>query len=299
MLRPWVLGRFGIDGKPVRPRVGGVAALTRRGPVTQAQLDFADWFSVQFKAAIEHLIAGDAKDEFEEYLVIWAVNLGVLALDVFEAVVLLLKANKERSAYIVSRALLDYHIRLRYYVIEAEAVRSEFLATNRKHPKNYLQKMQAYQDYTNTEDKLFAIIKGRDRHEWGDISEKEQQRILRKMEKVGNIHSRRVHEMLKTAEPKSVGDYYSHHQFQSGYLHGDQITFVDTIKSGTVAEKNIEVNWESQRLSGHITLGDSFLWCYEMLTSIEMFRGWAYAKDAAFQKAYFAFQRDIFDGPKP
>lgn len=267
----------------------------RRGQVAQAQLEFADWFAGVFKSAIEHVISGDAKDEFGEYLVVWAVNLGVLALDVFESVVLLLKANKGRSAYMVSRALLDYHIRLRYYVVEGLKVREKWIAKKRKHIKNYLQQMQAYQDYHNTEDKLFAIIKGRNTQTWGDISEDDKERIIEKLKAENKIHSRRVYEMLKTAAPKSVGDYYAHHQFQSGYLHGDQITLVDTIKSGTVVDHNLQVNWDSQRLSTHITLGDSYLWCYEMLKSVEMFQGWAYGKDASFTRAYFAFQQDIFE----
>lgn len=195
----------------------------------------------------------------------------------------------------LSRALLDYHIRLRYYIVEGFALRDEWIAKRHKRIKNYLQRMQAYQDYHNTEDKLFAIVKGRNTHVWGDISESDKRRIVEKLQKEYTVYSRRVDEMLKKAEPKSVGDYYAHHKFQSGYLHGDQITFIDTIKSGTVAERNMELNWESQRLSGRITLGDAYLWCHEMLHSFEMIQGWAYGKEAAFKRAFYAFRHDKFE----
>ena len=71
-------------------------------------------------------------DEIKAYLRDWAIVLGVLARDVFESVVCLLDADKVRGANMLSRALIDYDIRLRYYVVQYLKVRAKYRARNKR-----------------------------------------------------------------------------------------------------------------------------------------------------------------------
>jgi hypothetical protein len=68
---------------------------------------------------LEMLAAEPAPDAAHAALARWAAHLGGLAADVFEALVVLLDAGKTRAAYVLSRALIDQHVRLRYYVVQA------------------------------------------------------------------------------------------------------------------------------------------------------------------------------------
>jgi len=67
---------------------------------------------------VETLRAGTPKSELEQYLWDWAIVLGVLARDVLGSTVLLLNADQRRVANMLGRALADYDIRLRYYVVQ-------------------------------------------------------------------------------------------------------------------------------------------------------------------------------------
>lgn len=271
----------------------------RRWPkqITEKQFKFAAEFLDVFKSSIENLAANKPEDTFDEYLSIWAVNLGVLAHDVFRSVTLLLKQGEVRTAYMLSRPLLDYHIRLRYYVIQSREPKEKWIANNRRSIKNYLKRTDAYKDWNNAREKIFSILAKRSQQEWGDIASDDRARIEATLKAEKEVFSRRIDYMLEIAQPEKRGDYYSHHQLQSAFLHGDQVTAVNTMEKQTVdGEETLELHWNDKKFSPRITLGDSYLWCYEILASIEMFRGWAYGKDYSFRQAYFAFMLDDEQG---
>ena len=66
----------------------------------------------------------------------WAVVLGVLADDVFESVVDLLNRNRIRGGNMLSRALEDYDVRLRYYIVQSMKVLAKYKTKGITSPKN-------------------------------------------------------------------------------------------------------------------------------------------------------------------
>jgi hypothetical protein len=112
-----------------------------------------------FKRSINHVISNLPTDDFDDYLSNWAVSLGVLAHDVLRSCIALLKLTHVRAAYMLQRPLLDYHLRLRYYIIQSKGPRKKWLNKGRRNIKNYLAQCHAYQDWKNAEDKIYDIIK--------------------------------------------------------------------------------------------------------------------------------------------
>src|SRR5581483_12160295 len=70
----------------------------------------------------EMLLEDDVSDDATRALTRWAAALSVLALDVYESLVVLLREGKHRAAFMLARTLIDAHVRLRYYVVQARAV---------------------------------------------------------------------------------------------------------------------------------------------------------------------------------
>lgn len=71
---------------------------------------------------LEMLAAQDESDPARTALASWAAYLGGLAAETFAGVVALLAAGKPRAGYMLARALIDQHVRLRYYIVQAREV---------------------------------------------------------------------------------------------------------------------------------------------------------------------------------
>lgn len=271
-----------------------VVTLIPRQILTDTHLEFADWFLDKFRNAIDHASDYPRQDPFYNCLGNWAVTLGVLATDVFSAIVELLKRGGGRPPYMLSRALLDYNVRLRYYINQSEVAKQHWKTSEHRSLKNSLQKMHAYQDWENASDKIWSQLKQRTAPNFGNIPENLRSEIIERLKGSYRVTSRRVHYMLCKTKFNQSQDYYVEHQFRSGFLHGDQIAIFDIIDSNAPTF-GIQLNWESGKLNDCITLGNSFLWCWEMLESIERIDGWCYAKDQTFERAWFAFKMGSFD----
>lgn len=59
------------------------------------------------------------EDHVRSYLYDWAIYLGVLAKEVFEAEIELIKSGHFRACSLLSRSLAEYDVRLRFYVVQA------------------------------------------------------------------------------------------------------------------------------------------------------------------------------------
>lgn len=106
---------------------------------------------------VDDLAESVPRDE-REPLWHWAVVLGVLAADVFESSVLLLDANHIRGGNILSRALVDYDVRMRYYIVQYLKWRKKY--ENRKNVtlSDMRAKMHAARDWDNAPFKLGSIL---------------------------------------------------------------------------------------------------------------------------------------------
>ncbi len=193
----------------------------------------------------------------------------------------------------LQRPLLDYHTRLRYYVLQASKSKAKWEANGKKSTKNYLQQCDVYTDWRNAEDKVFDIIAKRGDRMVGldEMSKDARKYVLDKLAKEKRIFSRRVSHMAEVTKDTAFGSFYLEHQILSGHLHGDQITIIETIRDGDLAKGNLEVYWQSERLSPYLVLANAFVYCHEFMKSIEMIRGWCYAKDSSLSHAFRKLRR--------
>lgn len=258
-----------------------------RAPITEDQFAFMEEFTASFQRAIEHVLWNPPKDQFDDMLSDWAIHLGILAHDVLGSLIALLRLGRVRSAYMLQRPLLDYHLRLRYYVKQSEEPKKKWIAKGRRSLKNYLQQCHAYKDWRNAEDKVYDVIAKRGPSIRGldELPDDLKQSVTKKLTKKKEILTRRTWEMCKAAEDPTYGSFYLENQVLSAHLHGDQMAIIDTMRRDGPSG-DLRLRWETESLKAYPILGNAYIYCYEFLCSIEMFRGWSYAKDGSYAQAF-------------
>lgn len=229
------------------------------GALTEELLTFCDDLSECLRVNIEMLREDTGQDQIEAYLWDWAIVLGVLSRDVFESVVTLLDADKVRGANMISRALIDYDIRLRYYVVQCKKKRCRKKPRKKFTLKNLKGQIRAIQDWENANYKLISVLDLYDPNLWPPEIRKEIDRILSSNEKA---RSNRFSSMLaflirKEVEVRGVLPFladklvyrYSNMlpmwRMDSAFLHGDQVVVSDVLefdengkKTGLVFERS-------------------------------------------------------------
>lgn len=229
-------------------------------------------------------------DELEAYLYDWAIVLGVLATDVFESVVVLLRAGKIRGANMLSRALVDYDVRLRYYVVQSIRLR-------RRHksgppvPLQFLRKqMHAARDWENADFKLANVLNLYTPSVWPEEIRFALEERLSTGETEQNAAFSQMLEFLQENESTLRGliptwrehteERYSKMlagwRMQSAFLHGDQVIisdvldFKDDVKTGV---------WFKYSLAPvNLVLFLAIDHTLQTLASIGMIRGWAHGQ---------------------
>jgi hypothetical protein len=265
--------------------------MTDRDPITDDEFAFMDDFAERFKRAIEHVISSPPSDDFDDYLSSWAVSLGVLAHDVLRSLIALLKLRHVRTPYMLGRPLLDYHLRLRYYIIQAKEPREKWISKGKRKTKNYLAQCHAYQDWKNSEDKIYDIAKKQGAKGLERLPDRERRKIQAKLDKEKKILTRRISYICEQTANEMLGNLYLENQILSAHLHGDQITLIETSRAGDIAKGTLSVYWESERLKPYLVLANAFVYCHEIMVSIEMIKGWCYAKDSTFWEGFRRLRR--------
>lgn len=198
---------------------------------------------------------GTPRKDVEEYLWDWAIVLAVLARDVFDSTVILLNAGQLRGANMLSRALVDYDIRLRYYVVQYLKVREKY----KKKPHVSLKdKMEAARDWDNWNYKLGKVLNLYDPSVWPEEIRESLTDLMKSEEKERGSHFADMVAFLLKHEVKvrQIIPYYAgptkyryasmraNWRMQSAFLHGDQVIVSDVIefdsdggKTGAIIEK--------------------------------------------------------------
>jgi len=236
---------------------------------------------------IDLLRGDDEFDELEEYLYDWAVVLGVLAADVFESVVVLLRAGKIRGANMLSRALVDYDVRLRYYVVQSIGLRHRHKAGPTVPLPLLKKQMHAARDWENADFKLASILNLYDPNMWPKEIRDALEEKLRTGETAQNAAFSQMLEFLQQNEANIRGlipTWREHAEerydkmlagwrMQSAFLHGDQVIisdvldFKDNVKTGAWFKCSLApVNVILFLAVDHIL---------QVMASIGMIRSWA------------------------
>jgi hypothetical protein len=190
------------------------------------------------EAAIDEQVSTHVRD--------WAVVLGVLSDDVFESVVYLLNADKIRAANMLSRALEDYDVRLRYYGVQSMKARAKYKRKAIKSPKNVSGTIRAARDWDNANYKLVSVLNLYDPALWPPEMRDEMNRVLSSNEEERNNSFSAMLEWLVNHEAdvrgvlRIIGDQdklvfrYSNMlptwRVQSAFLHGDQVVVSDVLE---------------------------------------------------------------------
>jgi hypothetical protein len=183
---------------------------------------------VKVNLDLELLAERKNKDDIERHLAAWAIVLGVFALETFEAILLLLRAGKLRAAFMLCRALTEYHVRLRYYIIQAKPI-AESNSREAIPYKHLLLQVHAIRDYKNADAKIAKVL-----HEYrlAYVSEAERIEILRQIEKNETLHEQHFREMCEVVASEDAAVWeigYAQFKLQSAFMHGDQMAITDVM----------------------------------------------------------------------
>jgi hypothetical protein len=172
----------------------------------------------------------------------WAIVLGVLALDVFQSIVLLLDNEKRRGASMLARALVDYDVRLRYYIVQALPAIEGFRKNSTIDVKHILDQMHAVEDWNNADASLLlGVVNGYDDEFISEKAKKGLEDLISRNEnRLGRDFSS-MHRFLLENEkrirgvmPHAAGSLLLEYRnmkpnwhMQSAFLHGDQAILTD------------------------------------------------------------------------
>ncbi len=161
------------------------------------------------------------EDPLASMLRIWAVYLAVLGAEMLRATLILVRRNEVRAAFALSRTLIEYYIRIRYYKRDADQTLSGWQA-GELGPAG-LNNTMAYRDWHNAEAKLRGYMKKMPDLDMTMLSAETRAdfELLRQNER---IHTQRWNTMRDVAETIEARSKFIDVEYglRSGYLHGDQ-----------------------------------------------------------------------------
>jgi len=196
----------------------------------------------------------EPNSELEVYLYDWALVLVVIALDLFESHTELLLAKRFRAAAIVRRSLIDYAIRLRYYIVQAIKPMTAYAEKPSIPLDKIKQQIHAVNDWDQSDASLISKGAEYDHEFWPDSLKVAFEQYLANPTDPTQRNTPAMAYYLINNEPKMRGMYApaAEHLLmryraavaawinQSIYVHGDQgvvtdvIEYKNNIKTGNI-----------------------------------------------------------------
>jgi hypothetical protein len=241
--------------------------------ITPEQWALVEQMIPDFKINLELLAERKNENEIERYLAAWAIVLGVLALEVFEAILILLRADKLRAAFMLCRALAEYHVRLRFYILQAKPIAE----SNRRKPipeEHLHQQIQAIRDYKNADAKIANLLH---QHRLEYVSEVERIEILRQIEKSETLHEQHFREMCEAVAKEDAAVWeigYAEFKLQSAFMQRDQMAITDVM--GVDDGTSPVVHLKSPAVSSLTLLAEATWFLTRIMDSFGRVHGWAY-----------------------
>jgi hypothetical protein len=261
------------------------AILLAKSHVTESMYECADEFVRDFQenfgvlgTGIQSLKTDPPKPtaEFTQALLYWCIVLGVLALDSFKSLIVLLKANRLRAAVMLSRSLIDYSVRLRYYVEQAKTPVAGLARNPKIDPKYIRDQVHAYRDWFNADTKLVGIL---GLYPAEVIPDEARSTILEELARENQRYDQRFNDMLKVAAPSNRRSEQVYHDAtlatwlmaSAPLLHGDQAVITDVIRRrGETTEAEID----SPSALPRTLLMEAVSHMEDLLQSFAMVHGW-------------------------
>jgi hypothetical protein len=255
---------------------------------------FAEELADQTWKNVSLLREDSGYDEVTAYLYDWSVILAVLGLDIFESVIVLLRQRRYRAAEILIRSLVDYDVRLRYYVVQSIKPRNALKNKPTIKLGHIKKEVDAVKDWDESDFTVAKKVSKYDPSAWPDDLRKElekyaaektepTQRSMPAMAVWLEKNECEIRGVLpQLAEPVKLGYRNGIAEWLnlSTYVHGDQAVVTDILeykdgqKTGTL--------WRTPAPDLSRTLLFSAInHVVHLNGSIAILRGWAYGTQGA------------------
>jgi hypothetical protein len=220
---------------------------------------------------VELLLEDEVTDESQRVLVRWSAYLGVLALDVFDAIVVLLREDKLRAAYMMARTLIDLHVRLRYYIVQSRTVGG---ATADMH---------AARDWSVTGRDLTGEIDPYEPDEWDDAAQQRIVDVLGADEMPRKRAFLEMCEFLEHQEEKENEYRWARAAWlmEGALVRGDRALAGDVVGTGA----KVTVHRTSPTATARSIFFEAVWYVLDIMDSFGMVRGWAFGAVKARQDA--------------
>jgi hypothetical protein len=100
-----------------------------KGHLSERQVKLAEEVVADLHVYLGIITDKKGLDPFQELLRDWAAVLCVLAWEMLDSVIVLARAGRIRAAYALSRSLIDYAVRLKFYIEDAKIKRADWERT--------------------------------------------------------------------------------------------------------------------------------------------------------------------------
>jgi hypothetical protein len=237
---------------------------------------------------VELLKSDTGYDNLNAYLYLWAIYLGVMALESFEGMMALLRAGKPRAANMLSRTLIDYNVRLRYYVIQALASLDASQLDLTLQREEVLKRFHAARDWENAGPKLASILTRYAPEDWPDenrdallMSQAEQARTyqqrfsdMRAFLFKNEADVRELLPWLREDVEKRCKNAEVVWLVQSAFIHGDQAASTDVVATKE-GKNSFDVHRSQSYDSRKVIFFTAANHVLDIMDSFGLIRGWA------------------------
>lgn len=194
--------------------------------MTAEQWAVAEEVGRDLKRYSEMLVAMDLEDPFYDLLRGWSHGLAVLAWEMYEACLVLVRASHLRAAFGLGRCLLDYYLRLNFYHEESLAHRGGWKYDGQLLPAGCpsLYQTIAYRDWANMIDKMSWYMKQWHDYDLSGLDDEGKNLFQEMMSREYEQYQTQVKKMLQKLKGAAahVSEIKAEYGMRSGYLHGDQ-----------------------------------------------------------------------------
>ena len=224
---------------------------------------------------------------------------------------MLLDANNIRGGNILSRSLVDYDIRLRYYIVQYKKWRRKYTKRKNLNLGDVREKMHAARDWDNAPFKLGSILNLYDRAYFTaeiaekldsvlDSTEKEQHATFTDMLDYlvkNEVDGRGVIPMLEQRVMPRYDNLKPVWRMQSSFSHGDQAVVTDVYEFFEADQKPV-LKFKRGPHGPNLLVFEALHHILELLTSFEIINPGLFGK-SALQDRYAILWRKVKDNDEP
>jgi hypothetical protein len=272
-------------------------------PITAAEWAYIEEIARDLRTCIEitnrRENAGVFTDPFTGWLAVWSVLLGVLAWETVTSVIVLLRADKVRSAFALSRSLYENVMRMCYYRLQAGPIADSWRCdpADRK-IEDELARMDACKDWWSISTRMAKHLQYLD----PDLSEMSvDERRMFEQALAGEASPRNYRRIIKDVpgDKKAQGRSIIQWAHRSAFLHGDPLTRLDVMHERQEAnEFHYDERFDDSKIPPRYILAQCAIHALSLLHEVHTITGFGYSYyyHARRLKTVFPFVKETDEG---